>query len=367
MNRTIYSLIALTFLALPVSAADSGSTGVSSPDLSLPGGSMSGAGEASDIELRGPAQSENVPTQAGGLPAQPETPPTEGYMGPVPGQNPIDFGRTSVNSHVPINDSLSKTGTTPGSGQPVKKLSANYSTVSATAKMLRVPPLMRCRDDNMQFVEITLRNDSPEVALVHGDIAEAKVDNNMRTAASARYIGTVASPKLDIKGRIYTGLVFAGSWGFAGPIFYENLTPDQHRKRYKGTAIGVDGSRHEIEDQRFGLRVLMPGEETVGWLAFECPDSSSLTSLLIPVNYSRSQLPSGSLMVKVKAADESDKLNPASPVPTVLPGGGASKVPVTPSAAAPAELSTGAGRITPATPPSASVNISPTETTPPLR
>jgi hypothetical protein len=47
--------------------------------------------------------------------------------------------------------------------------------------------------------------------------------------------------------------------------------------------------------------------------------------LLIPVNYSRSQLPSGSLMVKVKAADESDQLFPAPPSPTVLPGSFSSK------------------------------------------
>jgi hypothetical protein len=406
MNRYIYSLIALTFFALPVSAADSAvpegalprkdpnsplgpggnnwmrkpgaatpaatsstsstvstspvspatSTGTpsatstpslsgttipstpstpstptnsidatTSPDLSVPGASMSGADQSSDAPLRGPARMENEPAPNGVLPPQSQTPPAEGYMGPVPGQNPIDFGRSSTDNQVPLGDSLSGAATAPGSGQPARQLSAHYSTVSATAKMLKVAPLMRCRDENMQFVEIKLRNDSAEVALVHGDIAEAKVGGSMRTAASARYIGTVASPKLDMKGRILTGLVTVGSWGFAGPIFYENLTPEQHQKRYRGTAVGVDGSRHEIEDQRFGLRVLMPGEETVGWLAFECPDASSLTSLLIPVNYSRSQLPSGSLVVKVKAADESDKLNPAPPIPTVIPGSGASK------------------------------------------
>jgi hypothetical protein len=191
----------------------------------------------------------------------------------------------------------------PGSTRPLQALSANFSTVSATAKLLDNAPLMRCRDDRLKFVEITLRNDSSEVALVHGDIAEAKVGDRMRTAASARYIGTVAKPKLNTKGRVYTGLVLAGSWGLAGPIFYELVTPDQHAKRYLGTAVGVDGSRHEIEDQRFGLRVLMPGEETVGWLAFECSTANDLTSLLIPVNYSKSTLPSGSLFVQVKGGD----------------------------------------------------------------
>ena len=178
---------------------------------------------------------------------------------------------------------------------------------------------MRCRDDRLKFVEITLRNDSREVALVHGDIAEAKVSSNLRTAASARYIGTVAKPKLNNKGRIYTGLVLAGSWGLAGPMFYELVTPNQHAKRYLGTAIGVDGSRHEIEDQRFGLRVLMPGEETVGWLAFECPVSNDLTSLLIPVNYSKSALPSGSLYVPVQHGSAATPPVPASAPTSVQP------------------------------------------------
>jgi hypothetical protein len=159
---------------------------------------------------------------------------------------------------------------------------------------------MRCRDENLQFVEIDLKNETDQVALVHGDIAEARIGKNLRTAASARYIGTVASPKLNFKGRFLTGWVEAGTLGLAGPIFYENMTPQQHRKRYLGTAIGTDGSRHEVEAQRFGLRVLMPGEETVGWLAFECPDPKELTNLLIPVNYSQSALPSGSLIVPVQ-------------------------------------------------------------------
>ncbi len=406
MIRIVYSLIAFTFLTLPVNAADyarpegglrsrdmkspvgQGGTNqpakagaVVSPDSTKPTAPFTEAvpskstapsyitapsitstpgptadqtsAASSDVQLRGPSFPENLPAQPLGSPAYPEAP--VGDMSHVPGQNPIDFGRSAASPQVPLNDSLSKAATTNGSNR-LKQLSANYLTVSATAKMLRVPPLMRCRDDNVQFVEITLRNDSSEVALVHGDIAEAKVGGSMRTAASARYIGLISSPKLNLKGRIYTGLVTAGSWGFAGPIFYENLTPEQHRNRYRGTAIGVDGSRHEIEEQRFGLRVLMPGEETVGWLAFECPDEASLTSLLIPVNYSRSQLPSGSLMVRVRRADESDKPNPVPPVKTQLPA----------TVSKPAS-GTQAGRITPVLPAAAPVDLAPAQSTPQLR
>jgi hypothetical protein len=180
-----------------------------------------------------------------------------------------------------------------------RELERNNSLVTANAKLLPKSPLMRTRDANLRFVQVTVKNDSPEVALIHGDIAQANIAGALKTASSARYVGEVASPKLGLSGRIATGVVTAGSLGFAGPIFYENLTPDQHQKRYLGTAIGVDGSRHEIESDRFGLRVLLPGDETVGWLAFDCPNDNQMTNLVIPVNYSKSTLPSGSLVIPV--------------------------------------------------------------------
>ncbi len=275
--------------------------------------------DSAAVPLRGPGTVEQVPQTVPTPQSIPAPPPVDAAQlrGPAASTqtttqgNPIDYGRSGTNSGTPITDSLSKTGAAQ-SGAAAHNLSANFSSVTATAKLLETAPLMRCRDENLKFVEITLRNDSTEVALVHGDIAEAKVGDRLRTAASARYIGTVAKPKLNTKGRVYTGLVLAGSWGLAGPIFYELVTPDQHANRYLGTAVGVDGSRHEIEEQRFGLRVLMPGEETVGWLAFECPSENALTSLLIPVNYSKSTLPSGSLFVPVKTA--SAVIPEASPV-----------------------------------------------------
>jgi hypothetical protein len=180
-----------------------------------------------------------------------------------------------------------------------KEIERNNSLVTANAKLMPKSPLMRTRDANLRFVQVTVKNDSPEVALIHGDIAQANIAGALKTATSARYVGEVSSPKLGLSGRIATGVVTAGSLGFAGPIFYENMTPDQHRKRYLGTAIGNDGSRHEIESDRFGLRVLLPGDETVGWLAFDCPNDKQMTNLVIPVNYSRSTLPSGSLVIPV--------------------------------------------------------------------
>ena len=288
MNSTIFRLFLVSLLSVAPALAQS-------------------VDQAQEPALRGPS-TPGKGTQSTPIPSAGEAVPLRGAQQPqVPSaaaQTPIDYAHPPTPLGTPSTDNHGI------AGRPVQALSANFSNVSASAKLLETAPLMRCRDANLKFVEITLRNDSTQVALVHGDIAEAKVGDSLRTAASARYIGTVAKPKLNTKGRVYTGLVLAGSWGLAGPMFYELVTPDQHAKRYLGTAIGVDGSRHEIEDQRFGLRVLMPGEETVGWLAFECPTANDLTSLLIPVNYSKSSLPSGSLFVQVKPASA---VKPTSP------------------------------------------------------
>ncbi|MDR3613480.1 MAG: hypothetical protein P4L53_07930 [Candidatus Obscuribacterales bacterium] len=227
--------------------------------------------------------------------------------------NPFDYAHIPHDRSKTIPDSLKVPLKTTPEETKAKELERNNSLVTANAKLMPKSPLMRTRDANLRFVQVTVKNDSPEVALIHGDIAQANIAGALKTASSARYVGEVASPKLGLSGRIATGVVTAGSLGFAGPIFYENMTPDQHRKRYLGTAVGVDGSRHEIEADRFGLRVLLPGDETVGWLAFDCPNDNQMTNLVIPVNYSKSTLPSGSLVIPVSRMAPSAPTNLTQP------------------------------------------------------
>ena len=221
------------------------------------------------------------------------------------GGTPFDYAHIPHDHAQTIPDSLKepldtkKLNTPISSDLKAKEIARNNSLVTANAKILSKTPLTHTRDRNLRFVQVTVKNDSPEVALIHGDIAQANIAGALKTATSARYVGEVASPKLGLSGRIATGVVTAGTFGFAGPLFYENMTPEQHAKRYLGTAIGNDGSRHEIESDRFGLRVLLPGDETVGWLAFDCANETQMTNLVIPVNYSKSTLPSGSLVIPV--------------------------------------------------------------------
>jgi hypothetical protein len=306
--------------------------------LGLPVQAQTPAPAGNSLPLRGaPAPADNqapvvpaTPVQAAPQPAQAQPPQPAQYQpaetmrnpGQMPGLNTntqtmpdtsvqFNYARTPENPATPIEDSLKSplnaakpaNGAQPAGGQNgALKGSANATTVSAVANLLPKSPLTRCRDENLKFVELTIKNDSSQVALVHGDIAQANVGGVMKTATSARYVGSVAQPKLGLAGRIVTGVAEVGTVGLAGPIVYENLTPDQHLKRYRGTAIGVDGSRHEIENERFGLRVLMPGDESIGWIAFECTDGKVPSNVVIPVNYSKSSLPSGSLVVSVGKA-----------------------------------------------------------------
>ncbi|MGH7488954.1 MAG: hypothetical protein ACREMY_25625, partial [bacterium] len=162
-------------------------------------------------------------------------------------------------------------------------------------------PLPRLRDPDLQFVQVSLRNDSQVVAVVNGDAAQASVSGQVMPAAGGRYLVHSGRPGMTMKKQLWLLAVGAGSFGFAGPEFYEYITPDQHRKRSLGTAIGIDGTRHQVEAQRFGVRVLMPGDETIGWMAFQCQPEQSIKSVTIPISFSRSLSPDGVLDVPVQS------------------------------------------------------------------
>jgi hypothetical protein len=326
MKLLLLFLLALVGFVLPVQAQAPAPQGNSLP--------LRGAPAPTDSQ----AAAQPTPPAAAAQTAPQSAPPAETTQNPgqMPGFNTstqtmpdtgvqFNYARTPENPATPIEDSLisplnaaqplntaQPTATTTKPNGALQA-SANATTVSAVAQLLPKSPLARCRDQNLKFVQISIKNDSSQVALVHGDIAQANVGGVMKSATSARYVGSVAQPKLGLAGRIATGVAEVGTVGLAGPIVYENLTPDQHGKRYRGTAIGVDGSRHEIEGDRFGLRVLMPGDESVGWLAFECTDGKVPVNVVIPVNYSKSSLPSGTLVVSVGKASASPA--PSSPAP----------------------------------------------------
>lgn len=209
-----------------------------------------------------------------------------------PSIQPTLNGTASTANYQPANDA-------PGA-PPSLNGSASLSSLSATAILMAQPPLTKIRDGNLCFVKISVRNDSANVALVHGGRSKANFNGpGSNQAVSSEYIESVSNPKLNLKGRLLTAAVTAGTLGMAGPIFYENLTPDQHAHRYLGTAIGDDGTRHAIEDDRFGLRVVMPGDETTGWVAFSCPNNENLSSVIVPISYSGNAQQASSLVIPI--------------------------------------------------------------------
>jgi hypothetical protein len=176
---------------------------------------------------------------------------------------------------------------------------AHLTDITVSARNLTGCPLSRDHDQGLKYIEVTVRNDGQNIAVILGNGAHADVSAENTPAAPASAAEDSDLPRLNGKGKLAVGVVAAFGFGLAAPIFYENLTPEQHRKRDLGTAIGRDGSRHEVEAGHFGVRVIMPGDQTVGWIAFRCPRDQSVKSLVIPISYTRAAIPAGSVVVPV--------------------------------------------------------------------
>jgi len=179
---------------------------------------------------------------------------------------------------------------------------ANITTVTATAKALETKPLPRIRDEDIKFVEIRLRNDSQQVVVINGDAAQAVVGTGTLPAAGGHYLVDSARPGMTKTQFAVVAAVFIGSASIDGPIVYEYVTAGQHRKRSLGMAIGIDGTRHQVEAERFGVRVLMPGDQSVGWMAFSCEPDQTIHNVTIPLSFSRSLTPDGVLKVPVETS-----------------------------------------------------------------
>jgi hypothetical protein len=226
-----------------------------------------------------------------------------------------DSTSTSIESGAQANDPMfTQIDTTPSTtSTPIIPLNststgstlqgaANLTEISVTARNMPKCPLMRDHDESLKYVEVTVKNDGQNIAVILGNNAHADVTTANLPSAPASVAEDSDLPRINTKERIAVGVVSAFSFGYCGPYFYEMLTPEQHHKRSLGTAIGRDGSRREVEAGHFGVRVIMPGDSTVGWIAFRCPRDQDLKSLVIPVSYTRSAIPAGTVTVPVASS-----------------------------------------------------------------
>jgi hypothetical protein len=163
---------------------------------------------------------------------------------------------------------------------PVLKGNADASAISASAQLMTINPLSRYKGDSLVFYRVQIKNSGPTPVVVLGRDAQVtgSADSGRTVAAGVleKHDNTLLTKK-------QTAAVYGvgiGSAGLASILFYEHMTPTEHKKRDLGLALGRDRGRHEVESENLGTRLIMPGDETLGWLAFDStvatPDRSSL-------------------------------------------------------------------------------------------
>jgi hypothetical protein len=202
-------------------------------------------------------------------------------------------------------DPLLDTGNAPNTfsySEPVLKGGTQVNALPATVVPLKTVPVQNYRGPHMAFFEVHLKNSSDQVAIIDGDNSHAAADKGAIRAAAAGVVTDSSSKNTTPKQEAAIAAVSAGSLGLAGPIFYEMMTPSEHAKRYLGRSIGVDGVRHDIERGRFGRRLLMPGDETTGWIGFECAEGEAIKSVQIPIWFEPMRSPPSFLNLPISSS-----------------------------------------------------------------
>lgn len=187
-------------------------------------------------------------------------------------------------------------------GRPLLRGVAEAASVNGHARLLATTPLTHHRDRSVHFIELNIKNISDQVVVVDADQAEVTVGGKTYKPCDAKELESDAKSTLSTGGKLAVVAVTAASLGLAGDIFYEFITPGQNRKRDLGISLGRDGTRHEVEVENFGKRVLMPGDETQGWLGFDAESLPQVNAIRVPISYMPPSLPPAVLTVPVNAA-----------------------------------------------------------------
>ena len=188
-------------------------------------------------------------------------------------------------------------------GKPLLRGAAEAASVNGHARLLATTPLTHHRDRSVHFIELNIKNISDQVVVIDANMAEASVNGQVYRPCDAKELQHDAQSTLSMGGKLAVAGVTAMSLGLAGDIFYEFITPGQNRKRDLSVALGRDGTRHEVEVENFGKRVLMPGDETQGWLGFDAVSLPQVNSIRVPISYMPPSLPSAVLTVPVDIPD----------------------------------------------------------------
>lgn len=170
----------------------------------------------------------------------------------------------------------------PGSGPLSGQASKSY--LKGWAQYLPANPMTRYRGPKLVFVQVHLHNMGEEAIVIAGQRVTGLTKDGAPINPLTRELAiSLDNSIISTQGKLAVAAVSAASLGLAGPIFYEMITPQENRKRSMGTAIGRDAGRHEIEEGRFSRRVILPADDTSGWIAFPAESAQNLASISVPV------------------------------------------------------------------------------------
>lgn len=188
--------------------------------------------------------------------------------------------------------------------------SGNFNLLGAAAVAVD-PPLTRYEGPRLKFVEVTIRNNGTYPVVIIGEGSRGIGPGLNLSPLPIDTLLKLDNHILSKADKIALGAISVGSVGLAGPIAYEMLTAQDHSKRNLGTAVGRDAGRHEIEASRLNRRVILPQDETKGWLAFYDDSTKGMNSLLVPLTYPYNNS-SGSVTIPISnpAATTSAKAKP---------------------------------------------------------
>jgi hypothetical protein len=196
---------------------------------------------------------------------------------------------------------------TPGH-QPIKA-SATITDIVLKAELMPVSPLSRYSGGKLVFYRVTLHNTGRTPVVIAGRDARLGAGADSVKAILAATLERHDNTLLTTGQKAAVAAAGIGTFGLASSLFYDHLTPSENKRRNLGIALGRDRGRHEVEAENLGIRLVMPGDETQGWVAFPAESlSGAKGDLMIPVMFP----PYNSVSAIVKVSI-SNSPNPAKP------------------------------------------------------
>lgn len=160
------------------------------------------------------------------------------------------------------------------SDPPLRGL-ASLSGIAATA--VRAPAcLPGCkRDMGVQCVQVHVQNNTDQPITVNGNDASGAISGTNFQSVTDKTVQSKSGCGLSGKDVALLAVVGVGTVGLGQDLLFDIMTTP----KTLGEPFFRDGIRQKIEAVKFGRRLLMPGDETTGWLCFSssiAPDTVSL-------------------------------------------------------------------------------------------